>query len=72
MSSSGHRPKNHWFLTLQGSMPKMHLSEIKEVMQYRYTVWRVRLDVVTRDFNVGPAVIRSVLYEKDIYVYLNT
>jgi len=39
-------------------------------MQCIHTVRKVRLGVTTQDVNVGPAVIRGVLYEKDVYVYL--
>lgn len=33
-------------------------------------MWKARLEVVTLDFNVGPAVIRNVLHEKHVDVYL--
>lgn len=33
-------------------------------------MWKARLEVVTQDFNVGLAVIRNVLREKHVDVYL--
>lgn len=48
-------------------MPKNASLEMKAIIQCRYTEWKVRFDVVTPNFNVGSAVIRSVSYEKDVY-----
>lgn len=33
-------------------------------------VWKAGLEVFTQDFNVGPAVVRKVLHEKDVHVNL--